>query len=392
MAKLDINFKNILINEDKYIYPDNTRPPEWVITKLEEFVKRTNNISKSDKTLGEKNKENIIVIKDILFNKPNIKIKGLIFPFSKKNKNITLVVNTLSEMYDDKDFMWYYFIFYYMGFYYSMLKPSAFTPDSLILPKEFQKKKKDLINDLKSKKIDEIVFQKRNNELTLEVIEHLNKKNVPLMDFINSGAKGDVKNIQEILVGVGLSINSKGDIIDIIDNSLSEGLTQTQFFNNSSQAIQTLYAKSSDTRKPGYLGRKLETVIENIKLSKDRDCGSKDFLIIEIKNRDMLEAFNQRYYYDNKLKLIDKNNEKLIGKKLNIRSPLFCKSSDGICNVCYDQKLIKDLELVRGSNIGLISSTGILGELVNLTLKGSHTGISLNQEEIDFVKDLDENM
>jgi hypothetical protein len=39
-------------------------------------------------------------------------------------------------------------------------------------------------------------------------------------------------------------------------------------------------------------------------------------------------------------------------------------------------------------NVGLLSSTGMLGSLINLTLKKSHTGISLNLEEVDLTKDL----
>ena len=51
----------------------------------------------------------------------------------------------------------------------------------------------------------------------------------------------------------------------------------------------------------------------------------------------------------------------------------------------YDNFVTK---LKDNDNVGLLSSTGMLGSLINLTLKKSHTGISLNLEEVDLTKDL----
>ena len=386
---------SILINTNKYIYPDNTIPPVWVQEKLNKFTESVNNNSRSDNLT--KNKVNIEIIMDTLFDNKNYKIPKVVYPFSKKN--IKYIIKELSNKYSDRTFMWYYYILYYIGFYFSTIKPSAFTPESLELPKEFETRKKQLINDLKTKAINEIKFQSEITQLSKDVVKYLQDKKVPLMDFITSGAKGEIGNIQDILVGVGLSINSKGEIIDVIENSLSEGLTQTQFFNNSSQAIQTLYAKSSETAKPGYLGRKLETLTEGVKLSQLKDCNSKEYLEIEIKSQDILDALENRNYLSNSsslnsssLKKVDSSDKTLIGKKIKLRSPLFCKATDGICATCYDEVFIKDMELHPGSNIGLIASTGLIGDLVNLTLKGSHIGISLNQEEINFMDDLEEYM
>ena len=390
--------ESILINTDKYIYPDNTIPPVWVQDKLNKFTESVNNISRQPNDIKvNKNTKNIELIMEILFDNKNYKIPKVVYPFSKKN--IKYIIKELSNKYNDRTFMWYYYILYYIGFYFSTIKPSAFTPESLELPKEFETRKKQLINDLKTKAITEIKFQSEITKLTNDVVNFLEKQKVPLMDFIRSGAKGEIGNIQDILVGVGLSINSKGEIVDVIENSLSEGLTQTQFFNNSSQAIQTLYAKSSDTAKPGYLGRKLETLTEGVKLSHLKDCNTREYLEIEIKNQDILDALENRNYLNTNnqivssgLKKVVSSDKTLIGKKIKLRSPLFCKAPDGICNTCYDETFIKDMELHAGSNIGLIASTGLIGDLVNLTLKGSHIGISLNQEEINFIEDLEEYM
>ena len=82
----------------------------------------------------------------------------------------------------------------------------------------------------------------------------------------------------------------------------------------------------------------------------------------------------------------DKN---LIGKKVKLRSPLYCKAQDGICETCLNPVYVKRLQLKPGVKIGLIVATSIGADaLVNLTLKKSHVGISLDLEEVNLEEDI----
>ena len=82
----------------------------------------------------------------------------------------------------------------------------------------------------------------------------------------------------------------------------------------------------------------------------------------------------------------DKN---LIGKKVKLRSPLYCKAQDGICETCLNPVYVKRLQLKPGDKIGLIVATSIGADaLVNLTLKKSHVGISLDLEEVNLEEDI----
>ena len=206
---------------------------------------------------------------------------------------------------------------------------------------------------------------------------------------MNSKAKGNVSHIQSLLLSVGLSINSFGEINDVIGNSHAEGLTQTQFFNGSSQGIASLYAKSSETSKPGYLSRKASAISERIKLSSLKDCGADKYLNIKVSDSALLESLLGRYYkgFGNVELQVSKTSD-LVGKTIKLRSPLYCKAKDGICEKCYNPEYIQKMKLKPGANIGLLASTGMTNSIINLTLKASHVGLSLDQEELNFIDEV----
>jgi hypothetical protein len=103
--------------------------------------------------------------------------------------------------------------------------------------------------------------------------------------------------------------------------------------------------------------------------SKGSDCGSKMYreVVITKKNKDKLL---KRYYLKgNKLELLDANTlNSLIGKKIKIRSPLYCTASNAhICNKC-----IGDLPYILGvENVGLTTSA-IGSAYLNKLMKSFH--------------------
>jgi len=374
---------NNIFYEQQWIIPEKFKQPEWVEKDLEAFF------DEAKKALGKPNENDQIkklLEKYIL----NNKVKPD-YPLTKKN--IGKLVEKMWEKYPENEFIYRYWMLMRAGFFLSTFKPSGFSPESLKLPKEFQDKKIKLLQEYE-KKVKEIGkdkailwIDKEFNKLTDEVIKYWEKNGVNIVDLIKSKAKGSPSDIRKLLVAVGLSITSAGTINDVIMHSQIEGLEQTEFFHYSSQAIQALYAKSSETAVPGYLARKLSTIAEPVVLSEINDCKSNKYLEVEILDQDILEALDGRMM--NTGELIDKDNTKLIGKKVKIRSPLFCRARDGICTVCYNPKIVKKLGFKPGERIGLIATTQ-LGDaaLVNLTLKKSHTGLSLNLEHVDLNKDI----
>ena len=373
---------NLKFNQE-FVYPEHTIRPNWVEKRLDNFFSTLK--KDTDKKLSNSMLQDAIVDNlELNILHPKIKIKKVL-----DKKGIGDIINKLDKLTDNgTEFMWYYYLLMQAGFTLSSVMPSSFQPEALTLPPQFVKEKNELVKKYQNSKKtteDAIEFQNNITKIAEKVKKYFEDNDIKVVDLIDSGAKGNVSHIQSLLLSVGLSINSFGEINDVIDNSHVEGLTQTQFFNGSSQAIQALYAKSSDTAKPGYLGRKLGTISERIKLSSTADCGTKNYLSLKVRDKKMLESLIGRYYKSKvgvELQL-DKNSD-VIGKVIKLRSPLYCKAKDGICHKCYNKDYINKMKLTAGDNIGLLAATGLTGSLVNLTLKKSHVGVGLDKENIDF--------
>lgn len=373
------------------VIPEAFKQPEWVeedYKKFEEVVKESYIKNKSNIVPSEVKK----ALKDYI-------LGGKIsppYPLDKKNVNKTL--QKMYTSFDDEEFQWRYMMFYRAGFYLSTFTASSFTPDSLVLPDQFKKKRQKIIDEYNQKKNeaktesqynDAIMWvDKKFKELADEVLEYFNDhyEDYPIVDSILSKAKGSPDDLRKLLIAIGLSINAKGEINDVIDRSGAEGLTPTQFFNYTSQAIVSQYQKSRDTAIPGYLIRQLNTVTAGVTLSKTIDCQTKRYLSLKILNKEMLWALRGKIQKNGKP--IEESDTDLIGKTIQIRSPLYCKAKDGICHTCYNPQFIDKMNLQYNAGIGLLASTAQAGMLTDMTLKAAHTGLSLGKKEVDLSVDI----
>jgi len=369
----------------KIIIPNAFKPPEWFFKTKEIYrkeildsIKRNNFL---DKELVKK------IIEEILENK----IKPS-YPLNKEN--IGKLYSELYNVFENDVFIWKYQLIYELGFFLSTLKPSSFSPESMILPEKFKKEKERIklqYENSPKKEKDIIKANKELDKLAKEVMKYFRENNISVADLIDSGSKGSVDDIRKLLLGVGLSINSKGEINDVILKAHSEGLEKTQFFNYSSQGIVSLYSKSMNTAKPGYLIRQLYTIMENLELSKIPDCGTKRYFEFKIpKGKDGKKIlFNLKGRVLENGETIDHEDESYLGKKVRLRSALYCQAKDGICKICYNPLAAEELKMVPGSKIGQISVASLAESLVNITLKSSHVGLSLDSEEVDLTKDIE---
>ena len=364
-----------------YVFPNHCKIPRWVEERLNAFHHRLKN-----DTLKY---SNLNILKDNI--KENLE-ENILHDFKISKPLNKKVIGEILKSYDKKfsngiEFMWWYYLLMQAGFTLSSVIPTSFQPEALILPEEF-KREKDIIitkyNNSKKTPQDAIQFQDSISKVANKVKKYFEEQDIAVVDMMNSGAKGNTGHIQSLLLAVGLSIDSYSEINDVIENAHVDGMSQTQFFNNCSQGIQALYSKSSETSVPGYLGRKLSSVGENIKLSKDDDCGSTKYMEIKVQSQDVMYAITGRTYKSTFGLSLITDSDDLMNQIVKLRSPLYCKSIDGICATCFGKEYIKKWGLTPGANIGLLASTGLTGELVNLTLKKSHVGIGLDKVEVNL--------
>ncbi len=365
--------------------------PDWVVETYDKFEQtiKTSYASRGSIDVPVVKK----AIREILLDD---RVKP-IFPLN--SKNVHDLVSKMYEVFNNDEFQYRYYFIYRAGFFLSTYVADSFTPEALMLPEKFKSPKAKIIAEY-LQKLEEVKNEddrmeatiwvsKAFDKLGLEVLQYFRDNDYPLSSFLDSGAKGKPDDLRKMLVATGLSINSKGEINDVIERSGSEGLKPTQFFNYSSQAIVSQYQKSHETAKPGYLIRQLSTIAAAVHLSKLTDCGTKRYLSIKIINKDMLKAFEGKL---RKTKmgdtLIEKTEIGLIGQTVQVRSPLYCKAEDGICVNCYNPAFVERMGLQETAGIGLLASTSQADALTSITLKKAHAGLSLGKESIDFTNDI----
>ncbi len=320
-----------------------------------------------------------------------------VYPLHKTN--VERLVKDMYDVFDNEEFQYRYYFIYRAGFFLSTYVAESFTPEALVLPEEFRAPKAKIIEEYEAR-LDAVKTQDDKDKAIIwvkdafddlgeEVLNYFRDHDYPLSNFLDSKAKGGPDDLRKMLVATGLSINYKGEVNDVINRSGSEGLTPTQFFNYSSQAIVSQYQKSHETSKPGYLIRQLNTIAAKVVLSKQTDCGTDRYLSIKIINEDMLKAFEGKLRkVGTGLSPISKYDKDLVGKTIKVRSPLYCIAEDGICVNCYNPLFVEKMGLKETAGIGLLASTAQAELLTNLTLKAAHAGLSLSKSEVDFTEDI----
>ncbi len=377
------SFKGVVI-------PNAFKEPSWVQETYDRFI------NKIKEDYRQSNSLNTALVRKLF---KDVLLDGRIsvsFPLNKKN--VTKLMQDMYKKFDSEEFQWRYYLVYRVGFTLSTFTSISFTPESLELPGKFKPMKKKIIDDyhIKLEEAKSEADRERANiwvdkafkKLTTEVLayfrEHRDK--YPVIDLLDSGAKGSDDDFRKLLVAIGLSINARGEINDVIDRSGAEGLSPTQFFNYTSQAIVSQYRKSSETAIPGYLIRQLNTMASGVVLSKLIDCKSNQYLKVRVLDKNMLVALEGKIMKGGKE--IKSDDTDLISKDVEIRSALYCKEQDGICHVCYNPGFIDRMKLMDNAGIGLLASSSLAVTLTNMTLKAAHTGLSLDRAEVDLTQDV----
>ena len=227
-------------------------------------------------------------------------------------------------------------------------------------------------------------FEKEISDLANEAFDKLKGKS-GLYYLVKSGAKGSVDLFKILTIAKGSSVDIEGNITPNITQNQNEGYDLKTFVANANEARYTQYVKSITTAKPGELARDIAYACNNVKIS-EKDCGTKIYLEWDITKNNFSKILGRYYLNDNnELELInEKNTTSLIGKRIKLRSPIYCKSKKGICETCYGE-----LFKVNGTkHIGMVGSTVINDLGTNTAMKKRHQTNLSAQDTSNFLEDL----
>ncbi len=219
-------------------------------------------------------------------------------------------------------------------------------------------------------------------------------KNGSVIDMVSSGARGTMGNITQMAGMKGLITNTAGETIEFpIISCSKEGLTPLEYFITTHGARKGLTDTALNTAKSGYLTRKMFVVAQDTIITEE-DCGTKDGVVIDkyavsemetpiakhIRGRFLAEdvATPDGKVIFKKGDLLSKKDAQKIESlgitKVTVRSPLSCKTLNGICVKCYGVDLGKNKIVDLGEAVGTVAGQAIGEPGTQLTMRTFHAG------------------
>jgi len=227
----------------------------------------------------------------------------------------------------------------------------------------------------------------------------------------DSGARGSAAQIRQLAGMRGLMAKPSGDIIETpIISNFKEGLNVLEYFISTHGARKGLADTALKTANAGYLTRKLVDVAQNVKVV-EQDCGSHEGIeITDISiGNEMIEPLADRLYgrvlaedvidpitneilYTEGTLLDEIMADNVVDagiKSAFIRTPTTCKSSGGICALCYGLNLGSGGLVRNGEAVGILAAQSIGEPGTQLTLRTFHVGgtASSTQQERQVIAD-----
>ncbi|GAB4217862.1 MAG: DNA-directed RNA polymerase subunit beta'' [Synechococcales cyanobacterium] len=241
-------------------------------------------------------------------------------------------------------------------------------------------------------------WNQTNNAIKDEMLANF-RRNDPLNSvymMANSGARGNVSQVRQLVGMRGLMANPQGEIIDLpIKTNFREGLTVTEYIISSYGARKGLVDTALRTADSGYLTRRLVDVCQDM-IVREQDCGTERG--IEITG--LSDGEKETISLDERLVgrvlaeaivdpqtgeiLFDRNLEisqevaleiKAAGvKRAVVRSPLTCEANRSVCRMCYGWSLAHSRLVDLGEAVGIIAAQSIGEPGTQLTMRTFHTG------------------
>ena len=297
-----------------------------------------------------------------------------------------------------------------MGFEYCTLSGISWGMDDLIVPPE-----KEGIIDEAEKEVERIDNHYEKGLLSHEEktsqkiliwqsvksrLEGLLKTTLPedgpVLSIINAGARGTWAQLVQMAGMKGLVNNPAGDIIELpVKASFTEGFNVLEYFISTHGARKGTADTALRTSSAGYLTRRLVDVAHDVIVTEE-DCGDKKGVMAMRKEADSIEqnfvyklvgrftiqdvmsSENKKEVIVEKGQIIDWHQAAQIVKEeiseVQVRSPLACKSTRGVCQKCYGWDLGRNSVIKLGEAVGVVAAQAIGEPGTQLTLRTHHLG------------------
>ena len=219
--------------------------------------------------------------------------------------------------------------------------------------------------------------------------------------IVQSGARGNMMQINQIAGMRGLVANPKGEIIPRpVKSNYRDGLSVLEYFISQHGARKGLADTALRTAESGYLTRRLVDVSQDV-IVREEDCGTKQGIEMRVADRDaegnlvLVKAADGGPYSrllaadvidpaDGETVLYKRDDalsmdvlEDLVAHGVEFvkcRSVLSCQSRRGVCAKCYGWSMATNKLVDVGETVGIVAAQSIGEPGTQLTLRSFHSG------------------
>lgn len=174
---------------------------------------------------------------------------------------------------------------------------------------------------------------------------------------------GEARKKMYCIFGLGVAFGQKKGSYDFTAHSLEDGWQPQDVATIANDVRRGSYGRSMETAKGGEQTKLVLRMFQEVKME-EGDCGTTRGLLVQLTERNY-KSYIGRYLVNNTLLTTD-NIKSYIGKEIEVRSPMFCKSKN-YCSKCCGEFFSKlDVE-----NIGM-QSLSVCSTFVGIAMKTMH--------------------
>lgn len=246
-------------------------------------------------------------------------------------------------------------------------------------------------------------WHRTSENLKQEVVSNFRRTDPlnPVYMMAFSGARGNISQVRQLVGMRGLMADPQGRIIDFpIRSNFREGLTLTEYVISCYGARKGIVDTALRTATSGYLTRRLVDVAQHVVVSL-YDCetdqgipltglkqGAKTLLPLSerILGRVLAEDIPGVASRNTCISEYLSYQIAQVKESITVRSPLLCKSRNGVCQLCYGWSLAHNELVGIGEAVGIIAAQSIGEPGTQLTMRTFHTGGVFSGEIIDQIQ------
>ena len=236
------------------------------------------------------------------------------------------------------------------------------------------------------------------NELWMETTDtiadktwnHFESQNAVKVIIDSGGTRASKDQVKQLAAMRGLVVDPLGKIVELPTKSnFREGLSIFEYVTSSRGSRKGLTDSAIKTADAGYLTRRLVDVAHDM-IIRQEDCKTKDFLTITSNDRpkSFVSRITSRYLASEiksgskviakKGELISEEIAEAIAKakitEVEVRSPLTCGATYGLCAKCYGWDFSTKEKVTIGAPAGVVAAQSIGEPGTQLTMRVKHFG------------------